>query len=65
MTSYTRDGEDVPDIVPGEVVHSHNGDLAYTVIKQVSADLPNNAKNVPNKCVHSVSPVLCVVNYGM
>jgi len=35
MTSYTRDGEDVPDIVPGEVVHSHNGDLAYTVIKQI------------------------------
>ena len=26
----------VPDIVPGEVVHSDNGDLAYKVIKQVT-----------------------------
>jgi len=28
-------GGDVPDIVPGEVVHTDNGDLAYKVIKQI------------------------------
>ena len=27
--------EDLPDIKPGEVVHNENGDLAYTVLKQV------------------------------
>ena len=35
MSSPPYHDEDVPDIVPGEVVHTENGDLAYTVIKQV------------------------------
>jgi len=28
-------GDDAPDIFPGEVVHTDNGDLAYKVIKQI------------------------------
>ena len=37
--------EDLPDIKPGEVVHNENGDLAYTVLKQVCG-LDQNAENV-------------------
>ena len=36
MFSPPERDEDVPDIVPGEVVHTDNGDVAYKVIKQVT-----------------------------